>query len=298
MNSHLFWTMTRTCLVRISRSSCSIYPVIRVSLLMMVRYAVEGMLERVCRQQTNYYHKTQTVKFRAKSDPPTITQQDSAISSIKSLISTFSGQVVGLEQKISELTAAAKLALGNKNRISALSALRSKKLAEYNLNQRLDTLAQLEEVYASIDRAAGQVDIVQVMESSAEVLRALHMEIGGTDRVERVVEDMREEIEKTNDIGDILADNGPTVDESEIDEELEAMEKAEKRINEDKEFEETVKRLAEIDKAATRHNIPEEVPTQQQGLTSDLEDSIGRLSDLSIEEGDSTEGRQEEMPAK
>ena len=240
----------------------------------------------------------QTIRFRSKNDAASvITHQDSTISSIKSLISTTSKQVQDLEYRISELTAAAKLALENKNRVSALSALRSRKLAERNLGQRSDTLAQLEEVYSAIDRAAAHVGIVQAMESGADVLRALHTEIGGTDRAERVVQDMQEEMAQANDIGDIVAESGgAAVDESEIDEELEAMEEAEQQKKEDKEFEETIQRLAGIEKATTTGKLPEQ---QSQNFPSDLANSIGRLSDLSIEEHSVDKGKLSEgSPAK
>ena len=75
-------------------------------------------------------------------------------------------QAESLETKIAELNTTAKTALGNKNRISALAAVRSKKLAEHNLQRRLDTLVQLEEVYSKIEQATDQVEYVQVIEAS------------------------------------------------------------------------------------------------------------------------------------
>ena len=247
---------------------------------MMVRYVLLDL--DICNYKRLTVH--QTIKFRSQNESPTITQQDTTVSSIKSLISTTSKQAEGLERKITELNNVAKVALSNKNRISALSALRSKKLAEHNLSQRLDVLTQLEEVYTSIERAAGQVDIVQAMEAGADVLRSLHTEIGGTDKVEKVVEDMREEMAKTDDIASIINEAaGPTVDETEIDNELEAMEGEEQEGKEEKEVEETMKRLAELDKAAKKAiHKPETTPAQD--VESDLTDSIGKLSDMSIEE--------------
>ncbi|CAG8332873.1 unnamed protein product, partial [Penicillium nalgiovense] len=112
-----------------------------------------------------------TIKFKSADESAEITQQDTTIASIKTLVSTMSKQVTSLEAKVAELTASAKTALVNKNRISALSAVRSKKLAEHNLQQRFNTLMQLEEVYSKIEQAAGQVDMVQVMQASTGVLR-------------------------------------------------------------------------------------------------------------------------------
>lgn len=176
------------------------------------------------------------------------------------------------------------MALNNKNRISALSALRSKKLAEHNLKQRLDTLAQLEEVYTSIERAADQIEIVQAMEAGTGVLRALHTKIGGTERVENVVEELREEMSKVDEIGSIISETGPEIDETEIDEELEAMEDAERQAREEEEAEETRKKLAELDRVAREAERKAEA---EKAIESDLAESIGKLSQISIEEGSS-----------
>lgn len=235
----------------------------------------------------------QTIRFRSQNDSPTITQQDTTVSSLKTLISTISKQTEELGNKIAELTATAKAALNNKNRISALAAVRSKKLAEHNLKQKLDTLAQLEEVYISIERAAGQVEVVQAMEAGANALHALHAKIGGPERVENVVDDLREEMSKTDEIGNIINETAPAVDEDEIDEELEAMEDAERQAKEDREVEDTLKRLADLDKAAKEAGRT----TEAEAVESDLAESIGKLSHMSIEESsEATKGHP--LPAK
>ena len=226
----------------------------------------------------------QTIKFKSPDEPAQITQQDTTIASIKTLISTISKQVTNLETKIAELTEAAKTALSNKNRISALSAIRSKKMVEHNLSLRLNTLAQLEEVYAKIEQAAGQVEILQVMESSTGVLRGLHAQIGGAERVEDVVEELREEMTKVDEVGSILNEAAPVIDEGEIDDELEALEKGDQEAKEEKEAEESRKKLAELDnikqaseEAARRVQASEDVESQ-------LAESIGKLSNMSVED--------------
>lgn len=202
------------------------------------------------------------------------------MASIKALISTISKQVADLEMKIANLTASAKKALTDKNRISALSAIRSKKMVEYNLSQRLSTLAQLEEVYFKIEQAVGQVQIVEVMEASAGVLRGLNAHIGGAERVEDVVENLREEMTKVDEVGGIISEAVPIIDESEIDDELEELEKGDREMKEEKEAEETRKRLADLDslkQTSDRHAQVEEVNTQ-------LAENISRLSDMSVED--------------
>ena len=131
-----------------------------------------------------------TIKFKGTSDSSiSITQEDRTIASLKTLIGNLRTQVANLDDKINELGIAIQNAVNNKNRILALSTLRSKKLAERNLKQRSDTLIQLEDVYTKIEKAAEQVDIVQVMEASTGILRALRAQVGGVDKVADVLEE-------------------------------------------------------------------------------------------------------------
>lgn len=223
----------------------------------------------------------QTIKFKSADEPPQITQQDTTIASIKTLVSTISKQVSDLEKKIEGLNASAKAALANKNRVSALAAIKSKKMVEHNLQQRLNTLTQLEEVYSRIEQAAGQVEIVQVMEASTGVLRGLHAQIGGTKRVEDVVEELREEMSKVDEIGGIMNEAAPVIDEGEIDDELEALEKSDQKTKEDEEAEETRKKLAELD--SMKHDSGERARQAQAGKDLDME-LADRLSNMSVEE--------------
>ncbi|PWY87528.1 SNF7 family protein [Aspergillus heteromorphus CBS 117.55] len=223
-----------------------------------------------------------TVKFRTKDSPREITEQDTAVASIKTLMATMTKQVENLENKIAELNATAKIALHNKNRVSALSAVRSKKLAEHNLKQRLDTLVQLEEVYSKIEQATDQVEFVKVMEASTGALRGLHTQIGGAERVEDVVEELRDEMSKVDEIGNIMNEAGPQIDETEIDDELEELENKEREEREEKEAEETRKKLAALDNLEQRASEAARTAAAQQSADSELEE---RLSRMSVEEG-------------
>ncbi|KAE8154758.1 Snf7-domain-containing protein [Aspergillus avenaceus] len=222
-----------------------------------------------------------TIKFRPSNDAPReITQQDSTVASIKALMATMTKQVDNLEKKISELNLTAKTALQNKNRISALSAVRSKKLAERNLQQRLDTLVQLEEVYSKIEQAASQVEYMQVMEASTGALRGLNAQIGDATKVEDVVDELRDEMSKVDEIGNIMNEAGPQVDEAEVDEELEELENKERQAREEAESEETRQKLAQLDSLEQKAKETART-TVDQALDSELED---RLSRMSVEE--------------
>ena len=230
----------------------------------------------------------ETIKFRpVDGASPEITEQDTTVASIKTLISTISTQVETLEEKIVSLTMAAKTALNNKNRISALSAIRSKKLVEYNLKQRLDTLAQLEDVYSKIEQATGQVEYIKVMEASTGILRGLNKQIGGTEKVEDVMDNLREEMSKVDEVGQIIGEAGPVIDEGEIDDELEGLEAQEREAREEKEAEETRKRLADLD-GLRQPTKATRTAESEQNVEAALAESIGRLSRMSVDGNPST----------
>jgi len=161
-------------------------------------------------------------------------------------------QVTALTLRIDDLTIAARNAVSSKNRFSALAALRSKKLTESTLLRRSETLAQLEHVYSKIEQAADQVEIVRVMEASAGVLKRLNSDVGGVDKVEDVVQELRDEMSKVDEVGNAMIGIGQgeaTIDEGELDDELEAMEREQRLEKERLEAAETKRRLNELTRA-------------------------------------------------
>lgn len=217
------------------------------------------------RSAISFSLRDQTIKFKGptESEPSSITTEDTNIASIRTLISSLEPQIEQLTTRISELDRTAKEAVAKKNIIAAKSALRSKKLADTKLQQRTATLAQLEDVYARIEQAADQVEMVRVMEASSQTLRSLNEKTGGVEKVQDVMEGLREQMMDVDEIGQTL--NEPStgaVDEGEVEDELEAMEnierekveaveRKEREAKEAKEAEiqaeETKRRLAELD---------------------------------------------------
>ena len=140
-------------------------------------------------------------------------------------MSSLEPQITQLTSQISELDRKAKEAVANKQLPAAKSALRTKKLAETKLQQRTATLTQLEEVYAKIEQAADQVEMVRVMEASSQTLKSLNKQTGGVDKVQDVMEGLRDEMANTEEIGQVLNEaSAGAVDEGEVDDELEELE--------------------------------------------------------------------------
>ncbi|EMC91959.1 hypothetical protein BAUCODRAFT_98506 [Baudoinia panamericana UAMH 10762] len=220
-----------------------------------------------------YDAKSGTIKFRAPSETaaPTIEQEDISIASLRTLVASLESQTQTLTQRVSELDAKAREAVAKKQLVSAKTALRQKKSAETQLRQRTATLAQLEDVYVKVEQAADQVEIVRVMEASSQTLRSLNRKTGGVEKVQDVMEGLREEMMNADEIQQAIADaSAGTVDEGEVDDELEALESAEKQKvdeverkrreeNDAVEVEVTARRLAELDGVRKPDEVAHEV---------------------------------------
>lgn len=182
----------------------------------------------------SYDGRTIKVKAPSEKTPSAITTEDTTIASLKSLIKDLDIQTTVLTKRVDELSLTAKEAVVRKNRVSALAALRSKKLAETTLTKRHATLAQLEEVFASIEQAADQIELVRVMEASSKALSSLNKEVGGVERVDDIVDELREQMSQVDEVGNVIAEveQGSAVDEGEVDDELEAMEREEREKRE------------------------------------------------------------------
>ena len=233
-----------------------------------------------------------TVKLKADGETNGITQEDTTIASLKTLIKDLEVQVKSLERRVEELAFTAKQAVEKKSRISALVALRSKKLAETTLGKRHATLAQLEEVFVKIEQANDQVELVRIMEASTTVLAALNKQVGGVERVDSMVDGLREEMARVSEVGDVLAEPGRDgVNEGEVDEELEEMERVEREKREGIERKEREEReMREAEETRKRLDALEEVErhAREMGKTQDtaeqaLEESTDGLKRMSLD---------------
>lgn len=179
----------------------------------------------------------QTIRFKdSTSDTSkTITEQDTTVASIKDLSANLRHQLDLLNDRVDELEVKAKTAVARKNRVAAIAALKSKKQAEATLASRYATLGQLEEVAAKIEQAADHVTLVKVMESSTSVLQDLNTQVGSAEKVDSVMDNLRDKMADTDEIAGIIAQSDVAVDEEELDDELAAMEAEEKAASRDKE---------------------------------------------------------------
>ncbi|KAK8060977.1 hypothetical protein PG996_010907 [Apiospora saccharicola] len=238
-----------------------------------------------------------TVKIRhadgTTADAAVITQEDTAIASLKELIEDLNKQTEVLNKRIDELNRNAQEAVVKKNRVSALAALKSKKLAESNLATRYATLNQLEEVAARVEQAADNVQLVKVMQTSTTALKSLNSQVGGVDKVDAVFDQLREQMGEVDEVGNIISEAGPTIDEAEVDNEFEAMlaeerkkeeeaERVKTEARQEKEAEETRRRLAELEKLGPVSAKLE--AGKEQDPPTPVSAAANNLGDMSLEE--------------
>lgn len=235
----------------------------------------ELLLRFLVRDKEVIAYDGQTIKIRAAGEKASgrIETEDTTIASLKSLIKDLEMQTTVLTKRVDELGVIAKEAVVRKNRVSALAALKSKKLAETTLLKRHATLAQLEEVFASIEQAADQIELVSVMEASSRVLSGMNKEVGGVERVDDIVDELREQMSKVDEVGNVIAEAGQSgaVDEGEVDDELEAME------TEEREKSEAIERAEKVKREAAERKEEEEKEKQEAAQTKKRLDELAEM---------------------
>ncbi|AEO70919.1 uncharacterized protein THITE_122400 [Thermothielavioides terrestris NRRL 8126] len=243
---------------------------------------MEVLLRFLSRDKGAILYDGTTVKIRAPGadEPAEITDEDASVAQLRELLASLTHQTALLGRRIEQLAAQAKQAVAKNNRLAALAALRSKKLAETTLERRFATVHQLEEVAARIEQAADNVQLVRVMAASAEALRSLHARAGGVERVEEVVDRLREQMAAADEVGCILAESAGSVvvDEAEVDDELAALEGEERRKAEEAE---RARREAELARQAeeTRKKL-EEVEGKEAGKEESAEKDVQAAEDM------------------
>lgn len=212
------------------------------------------------------------IRVNGVGDQTGITEDDKAIASLKDVTVKVKHQADLLSARIDELELDAKKALARKNKVSALAALRQKKVAEQTLSTRYATLNQLEETANKIEQAADNVAIVQAMEASSGVLASLNAQVGSADKVDAVMDELRDRVADTDKLTAMLAEStaSQAVDEGEIDDELAAMEREAAEKEEDKEAEKAkdkMDRIPEVPASPQKHPLErEKSPTSETGI--------------------------------
>jgi charged multivesicular body protein 7 len=269
---------------------------------LMTAADMDVLLSFMARDKGMLAYDGQTIRLKGptENEALTITSEDSTIASLKTLMEDLQAQIDGLTLRVEELSSTARDAIARKNRIAALTALRSKKLMEANLSRQSATLLQLEEVYAKIGQAADQVELVRILEGSTGVLKILNAEVGGARRVDDVVYELKEQMTQVEEVGSALTEVGQgTADNEEVDAELEAMEREDREKREEAERLEKEERerveaaetkcklerleAAERQAAQDRKEASQESSNVEQSLDGAIDDTASELGLMSLE---------------
>jgi charged multivesicular body protein 7 len=210
-----------------------------------------------------------------------ITTSDTAIAHLKTVHNSLDEQRSLLTAQIATFTQKARDATSKQNRIVALSALKSRKLSESALQKRSDALARIEEVLNGVAQAASDAEVIKSLEGGASALERLNKDIGGIERVEKVMDRVRDGIEESDDVGRVIAEMGSArVDEDEVQEEFDAMLKAEEEKERKRQAEMEMKLELEREERA-RKEAEEQARKEQEGkVTDDAAKQDGLVEEL------------------
>ncbi|KAI9808427.1 MAG: Vacuolar protein sorting-associated protein 20 [Phylliscum demangeonii] len=153
-----------------------------------------------------------------------ITARDRAILDMKAQrdkLHQYQKKISVLTRKETEI--AKRLVIAG-DRPRALLALRRKKYQETLLAKTDSQLEQLEALTADVEFALVQKDVLFGLQQGTRVLRQIHAEMGGLDRVEQMMADGEEARAYQQEISDMLGGTITNQDEDEVEQELSDLE--------------------------------------------------------------------------
>ncbi|KAL1306731.1 hypothetical protein AAFC00_005396 [Neodothiora populina] len=191
------------------------------------------------------------------SSAPKISSQDRAILDMKNQrdkLHQYQKRITVITNREKEI-AKECLRKGDKNR--ALLALRKKKYQESLLAKTDQQLAQLEMLTSDVEFALVQKDVVFGLQQGTSVLKEIHKEMGGLERVEMIMGESEEARAYQNEINETLGMRMTNADEDEVEDELEAMaaEMAAPKVN--------LPSLSESGVVAPMPDAPNETPRER-----------------------------------
>ncbi|KAI0124889.1 Snf7 family [Xylariales sp. AK1849] len=158
------------------------------------------------------------------NNPSRVTAQDKAILDLKlqrDKLHQYQRRITVLTDKETSI-AKQMLASGDKKR--ALLALRRKKYQESLLQKTDMQLEQLEQLMRNVEFAQIQKDIVYGLQQGTKVLKDIHAEMGGIEKVELLMGETADAIAYQNEVSEMLGGQISNQDEGEVEDELAALE--------------------------------------------------------------------------
>ncbi|KAK0291432.1 Vacuolar protein sorting-associated protein 20 [Friedmanniomyces endolithicus] len=154
-----------------------------------------------------------------------ISAQDRAILDLKLQRDKLRQYALRIQILTSRETEIARECLRQNQKPRALLALRRKKYQESLLAKTDQQLAQLEVLTSDVEFALVQKDVLFGLQRGTEVLREIHREMGGLERVEMILGESAEAREYQEEVSEMLGGKMSNQDEDEVEDELEVMQR-------------------------------------------------------------------------
>ncbi|EGG02614.1 uncharacterized protein MELLADRAFT_117508 [Melampsora larici-populina 98AG31] len=180
--------------------------------------------------------------------PPSLTETDTGIISVRETLNRLNQQISSIEKRIQQQTDQAKQYLTNSRKELASSCLRIRKSLNELLTRRLATLDTLQSVYMKIEQASSDVEIMTAYEKSSSTLKSLLSNPKlKLENVERTVEDLQSLVLNENEINEVInGEMNNEINEDEIQIELENLVNLETKGNEVEEMKTLEERMKSL----------------------------------------------------
>ncbi|KAM0723313.1 hypothetical protein Q7P37_001514 [Cladosporium fusiforme] len=154
-----------------------------------------------------------------------ISAQDKAILDMKNQRDKLQQYQKRIKVVTDRETEVARECLRQGHKEKALLALRRKKYQESLLSKTDQQLAQLQALTSDVEFALVQKDVVFGLQQGTAVLKEIHKEMGGLEKVELIMSETEEAQAYQNEINEMLGGKMSNEDEDEVEDELLAMER-------------------------------------------------------------------------
>lgn len=192
---------------------------------------------------------------------PKITAQDRAILQLKKQRDSLKQYQRKLAVVVDRQTSLAKQALQDGNPEKAKLYLRLKKRQQSVISSSYDQLNTLEGLIGTIEFKLIEKDVLYGLQQGNEVLKKLNSEMS-VEKIDRVLDDLEEERVKVDEVSDALGSGLTNLEEAEVDDEFEALEreygKQKEQPKAEKDVSDKVADLPEVPKVPTMPEVPQE----------------------------------------
>lgn len=160
----------------------------------------------------------------AQGSKATVTQQDKAIFQLKRQRDALKQYQKKLYIVIEKQTEGAKAALREGKPEKAKLYLKLKKQQQTTVNSTYEQLANLEGLIGTIEFKLIEKDVLNGLTEGNKVLKKLNAEMS-IEKIDKVMDDIEEEVVRVDEVSELLGSKLSLVEELEVDEELQALEK-------------------------------------------------------------------------